>query len=96
MLSRSLLRMTRAVPRSIRTFSTNKGAVRLQKSLQKELEYERENYHRLEDSETFLQESGFDYSEEENGLNCYLQKEVEGKAVTVHFTARQPMPEEEG
>jgi hypothetical protein len=78
-----------------RAFSTSKGAQRLAKSLQKELDYERENYHSLEDSETFLSESGFEYSEDDAGLNCYLTKEVEGRKVTVHFQARQPVPEEE-
>ena len=90
--------MSRVLPRTaMKSFSTGgRGAERLQKSLSKEIDFERENYHRLEDSEAFLQESGFEYTEEENGLNCYLKNEVEGKEISVHFSARQPMPEEEG
>lgn len=57
----------------------------MRKTLSKELEFERDNYSELEDTKVFLKESGFTMTEDENGLNVYLKKNVEGKEVTVHF-----------
>ena len=81
---------------STAAFSTESaGATKLQKVLGKELQFEQENYAQLEDTQTFLDQSGFKYSEDDNGLDCYLTKEVEGNTVTVHFLARQPSPQDE-
>lgn len=102
MLARSLMRAASkraAVPAfravSSRTFASSQGALKLSKALTKELEYERENYQTLQDSETFLQESGFEFKETNAGVDCYLSKTVDGKKVTIHFQSRQPIPEEE-
>jgi hypothetical protein len=42
----------------------------------------------LEDIEQFLNESGFKFSEKENGIQMTLTKEVGDKIVEVHFEAR--------
>lgn len=78
-----------------RQFSTSMAAQKLGKALDKELQYEKENYAPLEDSATFLDESGFDFYEDKDGINCYLRKEVDGRKVEVQFVARQPPPEAE-
>lgn len=39
------------------------GASKLSKALEKEIKYENENYSQLEDIETFLNDSGFVFSE---------------------------------
>ena len=64
------------------------SAQKLQKALDSEIKYENENYTQLEDIETFLNESGFQFKEEENGLNMSLTKEVGDKVVEVQFEAR--------
>ena len=79
-----------------RCFSTSAAASKLAKALDKELQYEKENYAQLEDTANFLDESGFDFFEDKEGLNCYLRKEVDGRKVEVQFSARQPPPEPEG
>ena len=43
--------------------SVEKGVAKLNKSLEKEIKYENENYQQLEDIETFLKESGFTFKE---------------------------------
>ena len=75
MFATTFRRMVPAMTRQ-RMFATS-GAAKLERALAKELEYENDNYTQLEDTETFLQESGFDYSEEEGGLNCSLEKMVD-------------------
>lgn len=100
MLSRHLLRTSLKATQfvnvvALRTFCATKSASKLRKTLSKELEFERDNYTELEDTKVFLKESGFTLTEDENGLNVFLNKVVEGKEVTVHFQARQPNPEEE-
>lgn len=50
----------------MRAFSTetiSSGATKLNRALEKELKYENENYTQLEDIETFLNESGFAFTE---------------------------------
>jgi complement component 1 Q subcomponent-binding protein, mitochondrial len=83
---------------SCRPFSTSNAATKLAKALEKELEYEKENYAELEDTENFIEESGFEYVEDADNMNCYLRKEVDGRHVEVQFSSRQPPqePEEEG
>lgn len=58
------------------------------RALEKELKYENENYSKLDDIETYLNESGFKYSEEENGVTMTLTKTVGDKVVEVQFEAR--------
>ena len=65
-----------------------KGIQKLNKALEKELKYENENYSQLEDIETFLNESGFKYHEEDNGINMKLSKTVGDKTVEVQFESR--------
>lgn len=68
--------------------SVNKGSQKLNKALEKEIKYENENYAQLEDIETFLNESGFKYQEEESGLTMSLSKQVGDKRVEIVFDAR--------
>ena len=65
-----------------------KATQKLTKSLDGEIKYENENYSQLEDIETFLNESGFDFSEVDHGTKMMLKKEVGDKVVEVHFEAR--------
>ena len=58
------------------------------KSLEKEIKYENENYSQVNDLETFLNESGFKFSEVENGVQMTLTKTVGDKLVEVQFEAR--------
>lgn len=64
------------------------GAKKLTRSLEKEIKYENENYAQLEDIETFLNESGFAFSEESDGIFMSLKKQVGNKIVEVTFEAR--------
>eukprot|EP00351_Strombidinopsis_sp_SopsisLIS2011_P002096 CAMPEP_0116871444 /NCGR_PEP_ID=MMETSP0463-20121206/1806_1 /TAXON_ID=181622 /ORGANISM="Strombidinopsis sp, Strain SopsisLIS2011" /LENGTH=233 /DNA_ID=CAMNT_0004509895 /DNA_START=81 /DNA_END=782 /DNA_ORIENTATION=+ len=73
----------------------NKGANLLRKAVEKEIKFENENYTQLEDIETFLNESGFTFNEEGNGIKMSLNKSVGDKQIEVHFEARQPLPDEE-
>ena len=58
------------------------------KSLEKEIKYENENYSQLDDIETYLNESGFTFSEQENGIVLTLSKTVGDKLVEIQFEAR--------
>jgi len=60
----------------------------LTKSLEKEIKYENENYSQLDDIETYLNESGFTFSEQENGIVLTLSKTVGDKLVEIQFEAR--------
>lgn len=71
------------------------GASKLNKALSKEIKYEGENYQQLEDIETFLNESGFGFSESEEGVAMTLSKTVGEKTIQIVFDARQPLPEQE-
>lgn len=75
--------------------SVQRGAAKLSKSLEKEIKYENDNYTQLEDIETFLNESGFTFSETDDHIAMVLSKTVGDKTIEVHFEARQPTPEEE-
>lgn len=70
------------------TAAIEKSVQKLSKALDKEIKYENENYSQLEDIETFLNESGFRFQEEENGVNMFLTKTVGDKTVEVQFEAR--------
>ena len=65
-----------------------KASQKLSKALESEIKYENENYTQLEDIETFLNESGFRFSEIENGLTMTLTKEVGDKTIEIVFEAR--------
>jgi len=73
-----------------RAFSSSitDGAKQLNRALEKELKYENENYAQLEDIETFLNESGFSFTEEDDGIFMSLKKQVGDKVVEVTFEAR--------
>lgn len=77
---------------SVRMFANaaviEKSIQKLTKALDKEIKYENENYSQLEDIETFLNESGFKFSEEDHGTTMVLTKTVGDKTVEVHFEAR--------
>ena len=64
------------------------GANKLDKALSKEIKYENENYQQLEDIETFLQESGFAFSEIEEGVAMALTKTIGEKTIEIMFDAR--------
>jgi len=89
-----------ALMQQIRSFSSfeavQRGATKLGKALEKEIKYENDNYTQLEDIETFLNESGFKFSEVDGGIEMILSKQVGDKKIEVHFEARQPTPEEGG
>ena len=87
--------MTQAMLPS-RSFSTSGAAGKLAKALEKELTYEKDNYVATDDTAAFLDESGFNFFEDRDGINCYLKKEADGKVIEVHFQARPPPAEEEG
>ena len=72
-----------------------KATQKLNKALESEIKYENENYTQLEDIETFLEESGFRFSEHESGLTMTLSKDVGDKTITVVFDARQPLPDDQ-
>ena len=71
---------------SSRCFSTDSigdGAKKLGKALEKEIKYENDNYTQLEDIETFLNESGFEFDEESKGIHMSLRKQVGDKVIEV-------------
>lgn len=77
----------------LRAFATNTAAIeksiqKLTKALDKEIKYENENYSQLDDIETYLKESGFTFTEQENGVVLSLTKTVGDKQVEIQFEAR--------
>ena len=60
-----------------------KGIQKLSKALEKEIKYENENYATLEDIETFLNDSGFKFEEEDSGITMKLTKTVGNKLIEV-------------
>ena len=60
----------------------------MNKALEKEIKYENENYTQLDDIETYLNESGFKFSEHDNGVVLTLSKAVGDKVIEVQFEAR--------
>lgn len=60
----------------------------MSKALEKEIKYENENYSQLEDIETFLNDSGFKFTEQDNGILMTLSKTVGDKTIEVQFEAR--------
>ena len=60
-----------------------KGIQKLTKALDKEIKYENENYTQLEDIETFLNDSGFKFQEEDSGLTMKLTKTVGNKSIEI-------------
>ena len=88
MASRPGLFMAAAQVQSFSTDAVSEGAKKLNRALEKEIKYENENYTQLEDIETFLNESGFQFSEESDGIFMSLKKQVGDKHVEVTFEAR--------
>ena len=68
--------------------SIEKASQKLVKALESEVKYENENYTQLQDIETFLNESGFQFKETDTGIKMTLCKAVGDKQVEVHFEAR--------
>ena len=60
----------------------------MNKALEKELKYENENYSQLDDIETYLNESGFKFSEQDSGIVMTLSKTLGDKLIEVQFEAR--------
>lgn len=58
------------------------------RALEKEIKYENDNYTQLEDIGTYLDDSGFAFNEEANGINMTLTKTVGDKTITVCFESR--------
>ena len=75
-----------------RSFSSfeqvSRASAKLAKALEKEIKYENENYTQLEDIESFLNESGFKFSEQENGIKMSLSKSVGDKKIEILFESR--------
>ena len=82
-------------PKLYSTVSIEKGTQKLSQAIDKEIQFEKENYHKLEDIDTFLSESGFEFHEDDDSHSMILSKQVAGKLVQVEFEARQPMPDED-
>ena len=66
----------------------NDGAKKLTRALEKEIKYENENYDQMEDIQTFINESGFKFEEESEGIFMSLKKQVGNKVIEVTFEAR--------
>lgn len=77
---------------SVRSFANaaaiEKSIQKLSKALDKEVKYENENYSQLEDIETYLNESGFTFHEQDDSILLKLTKKVGDKTIEVHFEAR--------
>ena len=74
--------------RAFSTGSISSGATKLGRALEKEIKYENDNYTQLEDIETYLNDSGFQFSEQANGIMMTLSKTVGDKKVDIVFEAR--------
>ena len=68
--------------------SISSGATKLSRALDKEIKYENDNYTQLEDIETYLNDSGFKFTEQENGIVMSLSKTVGDKVIDVVFESR--------
>ena len=66
----------------------NDGGKKLTRALEKEIKYENENYDQMEDIQTFINESGFKFEEESEGIFMSLKKQVGNKVIEVTFEAR--------
>jgi len=96
-LTRPMMMLNQAAMRPFSDYSAiQSGADKLIKSLNKEITYEQENYTQLEDIDTFLNESGFAFSETDAGVAMTLSKTIGDRTIEVVFDARQPLPEQEG
>lgn len=74
---------------SFASFDTiEKASQKLNKALSSEIDYENQNYTQLEDIETFLNESGFEFKESDDQLHMFLSKEVGDKSIEIMFEAR--------
>lgn len=81
--------MTSQPRMSFASFDTiEKASQKLNKALSSEIDYENQNYTQLEDIETFLNESGFEFKESDDQLHMFLSKEVGDKSIEIMFEAR--------
>ena len=100
-LATPMLRMNQMIARpsvnsmlftQARTFASfdqvEKAAKKLDNALSEEMKYENENYTQLEDIDTFLNESGFKFTESDSKIEMTLTKVVGDKTVVVQFDAR--------
>jgi hypothetical protein len=88
---RMLLAKNVMFAQNVRCFSfgaVEKASQKLSKALESEIKYENENYSQLEDIETFLNDSGFKFTEAEGGMGMKLSKEIGDKIVEIEFEAR--------
>ena len=66
----------------------SRSSAKLTKALEKEIKYENDNYSQLDDIESFIRESGFTFSEEEDGIHMSLTKTMGDKKIEVTFESR--------
>lgn len=87
-----LMNKTALIAAATRGFSSvelvSRSGAKLSKALDNEIKYENDNYSQLEDIETFLKESGFTYSEQEDGVKMSLTKTLGDKKIEILFEAR--------
>lgn len=89
MLMAKPVSMTQVQFKSFANFDTiERAAQKLDRALEAEIRYENENYTQLEDIETFLNDSGFKFMEQESGLQMKLSKDVGNKLIEVVFESR--------
>ena len=74
--------------RAFSSSAISSGATKLGRALEKEIKYENDNYTQLEDIETYLNDSGFQFSEQSNGIQMTLSKTVGDKKIDIVFDAR--------
>lgn len=87
--------MVQIQPRMFSNYDAiEKATHKLNKAVESEVKYENENYTQLEDIETFLNESGFTFSEHDDKIHMFLTKDVGDKHIEVAFEARQPLPDD--
>jgi len=81
--------MVQIQPRMFSNYDAiEKATHKLNKAVESEVKYENENYTQLEDIETFLNESGFTFSEHDDKIHMFLTKDVGDKHIEVAFEAR--------
>ena len=93
-LAKSMLQAT-AVRSMANASKLEKAVQKLGNAINREIQYENENYAPMEDTEQFLNESGFAFKENEGTNLMTLTKTVGDKTIEVEFTSRQPNSQDE-
>ena len=93
-LAKSMLQVT-AVRSMANASKLEKAVQKLGNAINREIQYENENYAPMEDTEQFLNESGFAFKENEGTNLMTLTKTVGDKTIEVEFTSRQPNSQDE-